>query len=209
MPICWDPLLTAPDGDIYKAYGGLRLKKFIDAYGANGRTFSICNSDFSNPLSQIGNAITQALTANACVDYPLIDTDPNTAYTEPQCQAHLSSPCTRPGVGDCLPSGFAEKLIPECKDSQGNILDPVSLDPSLHSQAQIDAVLAAVSDSSRPCWYLAYDNGVPGCKGVSFNSQRISALLPTGTVAPPDTYLSMQCLTCASADGRCPPLGRL
>jgi hypothetical protein len=61
MPICSDPAQTSNDGNIYKAYGGLRLKKFIDAFGSNGEVFSICNSDFTNPMTRIGNTIVQAL----------------------------------------------------------------------------------------------------------------------------------------------------
>ena len=36
MPICTLPDQKSMDGNIYKAYGGLRLKKFIDAFGENG-----------------------------------------------------------------------------------------------------------------------------------------------------------------------------
>jgi hypothetical protein len=61
MPICSIPDQKSADGNIYKAYGGLRLKKFIDAFGSNGEVFSICNSDFTNPMTRIGNTIVQAL----------------------------------------------------------------------------------------------------------------------------------------------------
>jgi hypothetical protein len=111
-----------------------------------------------------------------------------------------------PGMGGCLQSGFTETRLPECKDSQGNILDPASLDPRLYSQAQIDAVLANVSPDSPPCWYLSYDTSPLGCAQV-FKGQRISALRKMGTVAPVGTFLAMQCLTCAITDEICPPLG--
>jgi hypothetical protein len=61
MPICQDPNQKSADGNIYKAYGGLRLKKFVDAFGDKGQVFSICNSDFTNPMTRIGNTIVQAL----------------------------------------------------------------------------------------------------------------------------------------------------
>ena len=32
MPICTVPSIKSADGNIYKAYGGLRLKKFLDAF---------------------------------------------------------------------------------------------------------------------------------------------------------------------------------
>jgi hypothetical protein len=205
MPICSDPTQTAPDGNIYKAFGGLRLKQFIDAFGTHGQTFSICNSNFNNALTQIGQSIAAAMpiaVQPGCVQDPLIDTNPNTPkITEPECQAQIRTPCDTPGVGGCLSTGYTENPLPECKDGHGNILDPSSLDPSAYSQAQINAVLANVSDDSRPCWYLSYDNSA--CAN-SYKGQRISALRPTGSVTSPGAIVAMQCLTCAAADGNCP-----
>jgi hypothetical protein len=201
MPICTIPSQKSADGNIYKAYGGLRLKKFVDAFGDKGQVFSICNSDFTNAMVQIGNAIVQVLTPG-CVTYPLIDTDPNTPnITEPECVVYDQTPCSPAGSGDCLSEGYTQKKLSECKDASGKILDPSSLDPSgAGGQAAVDALLANISQASRPCWYLSYDNTALGCKNVSFNGQRISALRQTDTVAPPGTRLGMQCLTCANAD---------
>jgi hypothetical protein len=45
--------ITSADGNIYKAYGGLRLKKFLDAFqktnpqGTVQNTFSLCDADFT------------------------------------------------------------------------------------------------------------------------------------------------------------------
>ncbi|HJX63287.1 MAG TPA: hypothetical protein VJ860_04965 [Polyangia bacterium] len=61
MPICTIPSMKAADGNIYKVYGGLRLKKFIDSFGNNGQRFSICNPDFSDAMTQIGSAIVRAM----------------------------------------------------------------------------------------------------------------------------------------------------
>jgi hypothetical protein len=204
MPICSDPAQKAADGNIYKAYGGLRLKQFVDAFGANGHVFSICNSDFTSAMQQIGNAIVQVLKPG-CVRYPLIDTDPNTPdITEPECQAIDRIPCATPGGNGCLQTGFRDTPLTECKDGQGNILDPASLDPSVVGQAAVDQLLTNnISEASRPCWYLSYDNSAAGCADV-YKGQRISVLRQTGTVAPPGTFLAMQCLTCASPDGICP-----
>jgi hypothetical protein len=201
MPICEDPTQKSADGNIYKAYGALRLKKFIDSFGDHGQTFSICNSNFANAMGQIGGAVAQVLKPG-CVDYPLIDTDPIAPGTQPECQVFERVPCATPGQNACLESGFTETSLPECQDGQGNHLDPASLDSSVASQAQIDAVLATVDDASRPCWYLGYDHGIAGCSNV-FNGQRVSALLPMGTVASPGTLLSMQCLTCPATDASC------
>ncbi len=61
MPICTIPSMRSADGNIYKAYGGFRLKKFIDSFGNNGQRFSICNPDFSDAMTQIGSAIVRAM----------------------------------------------------------------------------------------------------------------------------------------------------
>jgi hypothetical protein len=206
MPICTIPSQKSADLNIYKAYGGLRLKKFVDGFGDKGQVFSICNSDFTNAMIQIGNAIVQVLQPG-CVTYPLIDTDSSTPkITEPECVVFDRSPCIHPGVAPCLQTSYTETKLAECKDAQGKILDPSSLDPSgAGGQAAVDNILAGISDASRPCWYLSYDNTTLGCKNVSYNGQRISALRPTGTVAPAGTFLGMQCLTCASADQKCCP----
>jgi hypothetical protein len=198
MPICSDPNQKSADGNIYKAYGGLRLKKFVDAFGDKGQVFSICNSDFTNAMVQIGNAIVAVLTPG-CVGYPLIDTDPNSPGVQPECQVLDRVPCPTPGSNGCLETGFKETRLAMCKDDKGNTLDPASLDPNSSSQTSIDGVLAGVADSARPCWYLSYDNSKLGCASA-YHGQRISALRPAGTVAPPGTFLAMQCLTCANAD---------
>jgi hypothetical protein len=199
MPICSDPTQKSADGNIYKAYGGLRLKKFIDAFGDKGKAFSICNSDFSGAMKQIGDAIVQVLKPG-CVPYPLIDSDPTTPnITEPECQVVDQIPCPTPGTGTCLQSGFVETRLQECKDSNGKIIDPASLDSTNQTPAQLDTVLSAIAQDQRPCWYLAYDMGTAGC-AKAYKGQKIAALRKTDQVAPPGTFLAMQCLTCASPD---------
>ncbi|MGB8298622.1 MAG: hypothetical protein WCG85_24615 [Polyangia bacterium] len=188
MPICQDPNQKSADGNIYKAYGGLRLDKFVKSFGTKGQVFSICNSDFTNAMVQIGNAIVQVLTPG-CVYYPLIDTDPNTPGVQPECQVNDQVPCDTPGKNGCLDSGYQETPMHECKDSNGNLIDPATPDPNSVPD----------TDSARPCWYLSYDNTALGCQ-KAFNGQRISALRRTGTVAKPGTNLAMKCLTCPNAD---------
>jgi hypothetical protein len=182
MPICQDPNQQSADGNIYKAYGGLRLKKFIDAFGANGQVFSICNSDFTNPMQQIGSALAR-VSRPGCVQYPLMDMDPNTPGIQPECQVQNRQPCS-PFGGDCLESGYIETPLSECKNSQGSILDPTN--PQLDS----------VSEASRPCWYFSYDT-------TCATGQSISALRRTGVVAPAGTFLAATCLTCATSNPGC------
>jgi hypothetical protein len=61
MPICEIPSITCSDGNSYKAYYGLRHKEFIGAFGANGQVYSICNTDFTGPMTQVGNSVPIAL----------------------------------------------------------------------------------------------------------------------------------------------------
>jgi hypothetical protein len=147
----------------------------------------------------------------ACVDFPLIDTVSSTPGVQPDCQVDVRSPCATPGTNGCPAAGFKYTFLSECKDVQGNFLDPASLDPGaasqpLRTQAQIDAVLATVSENSRPCWYLSYDNSASGC-ATAYNGQRISVLWPTGTVPPAGTVLTTHCLTCATYDPACATAG--
>ena len=148
----------------------------------------------------------------ACFSFPLIDTVSTTPGVQPDCQVRDRSPCAMPGQNGCGVSGYKETPLPECKNVQGNPLDPASLDPGpdsqpLNTQAQISAVLATVSENSRPCWYLSYDNSASGC-ATSYKGQRISALWPTSTVPPTGTQLAISCLTCATNDPACATAGQ-
>jgi hypothetical protein len=196
MPICTIPSQMSADGNIYKAYGGLRLKRFIDAFGNGGRTLSICNTDFTNAMAQVpdvGRSMME-VSSPGCIDAPLIDTDPNTPEIEPDCQVFYQSPCDTLGIAGCQQTGWATRPLSECKDAQGKILDPASLEHSVYSQAQIDAVLATVSENLRPCWYISYDNSFLGC-AASYDGQRISYLPTSGIVAHPGALLVAECLT--------------
>ncbi len=189
MPICKIPSSTAGDGNIYKAYAGLRLKQFVDGFkkGKDRNVFSICKEDFSDAMTQIANAIVKALQPG-CVLYPLIDTNPSTAVVEPECQVLDKLSCAPAGQGDCLATGYQEKPLKECM-LNGSPLDPAN--PQIKS----------VTDDNRPCWYFWYDNDpVKGCKDIGYAGQRISALRKGDVPAPPGTVLAMQCLTCITTD---------
>jgi hypothetical protein len=195
VPICEIPTIQSSTGNIYKAYYGYRHKEFVDAYGANGQVYSIWNSDFTGPMTQIGNAIAQALKPG-CVQYPLIDTDPTWPGVQPECQVSYNTSCNTPGSNGCLADGYTRTPLPECIDpTTGHPLDPTTY-PT-----------ANIPDSARPCWYLYYDpNPTTGCPDAYMN-QRITALGPSGQPAPAGTLLGMKCLTCANAGQECPPLG--
>jgi hypothetical protein len=76
LPICYDPNHLPTDLDPatgvdpvamgYGAAAGLRLSAFVDAFGANGQKFSICQPDFSGAMSQIGATLSKKM-RNQCV----------------------------------------------------------------------------------------------------------------------------------------------
>jgi hypothetical protein len=213
MPICKIPSQKSNDGNIYKAYGGLRLKKFVDYFrrtDSDGvsiqNTFSICKSNFMDAMRMLGSTMIGVFRPG-CVSYPLSDADPSMPGTQPNCLALDRQPCDSTIAGGCPGNGYNETPLLECKDSQGMPLDPASLDPGttdspLHSRAEIDALLATVSEDQRPCWYFFYDHSDTGCPATT-NGQRISALRKSGTVAPPGSILSMKCWTCPTSDPTC------
>jgi len=172
--------------NVYKAYAGLRLKRFMDAYRRSDlvegeNVFSICNPDFTVALMQLASSAYPL--RSECFQYPLIDTDPSTPATEPDCQVLEEIWCDTPGQYGCPSSGYQQTSVPECKDGQGNLLDP--------DNPQLDAV----PDDNRPCWYLV-DNldPVTGCPN-SFKGQEISVLRQAGHVAPPTSRLTTTCWT--------------
>jgi hypothetical protein len=181
IPICSIPTLKSADGNVYKAYGGLRLKKFIDGFDANGKTYSICNNDFTDAMTQIAQAIVQKSPVG-CVNSPLPDSDPKLDGVQLNCQATDRIPCDRPGEGTCQVSGYEEASISQCTDSSGIPLNPNSPQPN------------TVPENRRPCWTFSYDTSQSGC-GSSFQGQKISVLRPTGTAAPSGSLLAMTCRT--------------
>jgi hypothetical protein len=209
MPICKLPDQQSADGNIYKAYGGFRLKKFLDAFVHTKETnvFSICNKDnFPDAMTQIGKVIVRRLRAG-CVSYPLIDVDPWTAGVQPDCQVRDRISCDTPGQGDCLVNGYKEQSLKQCRDINGATLDPATAKQQIFD----DNGIVPDDQTHRPCWYLEYDaDPDTGCP-QAFMNQRLSVLRQGNGNAPPGTLLGVQCLTCPSpplenGESSCPAL---
>jgi hypothetical protein len=232
MPICTIPSQRSADGNIYKAYGGLRLKKFIDAYGQHGQHFSICNSDFTGAVTQIGKTIVRTLTAD-CFPYPLLDGDSAAPGIQPECQVVERVPCSTPGVGGCVATGPAAtpasgtatatatgtpRYTPYAADAGSPKDSGVAATPaSGYAESSLaecrdgqgkpldptSPALDSVSEDARPCWYLSYDTDpVVGCPDAP-KGQKISVVRPTGTVAPAGAQLALTCLTCPASNPDC------
>ncbi len=192
LPICTFPDQQSADGNTYKAYGGLRLKKFLDAFAHEEQTnvFSICRPDnFSDALKDIGTAIGKRIDTG-CVSFPLADSDRDLPGLQAECAVTLRSACEDPGEGKCTFSGYEDTSIPQCRDNQDRHLDVD--DPRTDT----------VSEEVRPCWYLHHDTGAFGCTRFA-SGLRAVALLPGDAVPPPGSFLSMQCATCPDGQPGC------
>jgi hypothetical protein len=114
-PICQ----SASGGD---ANGGLRVKQFVDSFGANGQVFSICEEDFSPAMKQIGDKLAAKL-GNPCISAPVVDTKPDPGV-QPDCQVIDRIPAT---------GGFKDDPLPPCstgKKSQGGACWNLVNDPT-------------------------------------------------------------------------------
>ena len=117
--LCYDPnhRPTHPDaktGFDADAWGwgagpGLRESAFIDEFGDNGLKFSICETDYSGAMNEIGAALAKRL-QNLCVDYKLVDTDLNTPGIQPDCRVVYRTPDSK-GVYQESPNS-----LPRCSD---------------------------------------------------------------------------------------------
>jgi hypothetical protein len=189
VPICSIPSVKSADGNIYKAFGGLRLKRFIDGFGANGRTYSICENDLAPVMTEIGNRIGYAVTQKlwpACIPNPLVDKNPSLPGLQPDCVIKDRQLCDPTEGGTCASNGYRETTLPQCTDGSGNPLDPRG--PQLGN----------IPPDGQPCWYLVYDKDPnTGCPNAP-QGQMIAVLRPT--TPPAGASLSLSCRTCSSAD---------
>ena len=96
VPICMSANGTAT--------AGVRLKHFVDAFGDNGSIYSICQDDYRDAITDIGNTLAKRLNST-CINAPLIDTDPKTPGLQPECQ-----------VVDRTPKGmeYSDVPLPPC-----------------------------------------------------------------------------------------------
>lgn len=53
----WDLLPLCQTDNLGKSYTGLRMKAFVDAFGANGLVFPLCGGDVEAPLKQLGQRL--------------------------------------------------------------------------------------------------------------------------------------------------------
>jgi hypothetical protein len=114
-PICYDSThkpVNSTDFDA-SAWGmgaapGLRLSAFVDEFGENGLKFSICQTDFSNSMSQIGAKLARQM-FNHCL--------PASFAQYKTCTAHYLVPNSTGGYTqqtDAVTSCDASPTMPSC-----------------------------------------------------------------------------------------------
>jgi hypothetical protein len=186
-PVCYDPnhmpAAETTDSETgfdktaagFGATGGLRMSAFIDQFGEkNGLKFSICQTDFSDAMKQIGAAIVNTMN-DLCVNYKLMDTDVNTDGLQPDCSVYYNRLVDKPDEPGKTRYKLDTDPLPEC-DSQ---YSASNLPPN------------EVGD----CWTLTTDR-----KKCEKNGQLISVLRPKeATKDHPlaiGTMIDMHCRTC-------------
>ena len=171
-PICYDPQ-HQPSGSGFDATAagwgataGLRNAAFIKEFDTNGLSFSICQLDFSDSMSLIGDTLRKKLT-NLCVDYKLYDTDTSTAGLQPSCRVVYRVPST---VNNQLVWTENPNSLPECGPNDTS------------------ATLAVGAD----CWQLTQDTTRCPTTGqlIEVVRSKDSPALDAGT------QVGMQCRTC-------------
>ncbi|HEX3763977.1 MAG TPA: hypothetical protein VHW23_35020 [Kofleriaceae bacterium] len=106
----------------------VRLASFVSDFGDRGRFYTVCQSDYSAALADIGRTIFQSITP--CLDGPIDPTDAEPANPGPQLQCSVTD--TR--VDD--QTGKSGVLIPTCQ--------------------MADATTPAAG-GARPCWWIRQD----------------------------------------------------
>jgi len=90
LPAAQDPALEPSctgmvNGHPAIARPGLRLADFVSQFGERGKYYSVCQSDYTPALRDIGEQLYQAI--SPCLEGPIdvTDTDPRNPGTQPQC----------------------------------------------------------------------------------------------------------------------------
>ncbi len=180
-PVCYDPghKPTKPDGETgfdtdaagWGATGGLRNAAFVDQFGPNGLKFSICQPDFSKSMEVIGEAIAKKL-QNLCVDYKLVDTEPDTQGVQADCRVVWRIP--EVDAKGQVTYKESSTSLPQCNDETGRKDGEVTTD----------------------CWQLTMNKDKCPTNGQWINVLRTAQEKKEKPQLDPGTKIGMQCRTC-------------
>jgi hypothetical protein len=143
----------------------IRLNTFLSAYGTRGKFYNICQSDYSNALTDIGNTLFNAI--SPCLEGSLDtrDSDPNNPGVQLQCTVN--------DVQNIGGSDQTQTLMPACKmiNSPNTATTPACNTPPCPDPSQ-----------TLPCWWS--DMNTMNCPapdtGYEVNFYR-SSPAPAGT----------------------------
>jgi hypothetical protein len=80
----WDYLPACATKDAGSATAALRVKQFVDAFGANSYFQSICTTDFRPALAEMGKRLAGVVDPGVCLPKPLLDESKDPAL-QPDC----------------------------------------------------------------------------------------------------------------------------
>jgi hypothetical protein len=181
-PVCYEPNHRPANANTYDptaagwgATAGLRNAAFVDEFGANGLKFSICEADFSASMKGIGDGIAQKL-SNMCINYQLVDTDPNTPGLQPDCRVAYRTPQADPKDPTRITYVENPNSLPACPAG------------------------ASAGNVATDCWQLANDLDKCPVNGQFLQVLRTAAEMAAGPLTP-GTKVAMQCRTCPAQSG--------
>jgi hypothetical protein len=189
------PGCSAPsDGpEPVKAVPPVRIRDLVNRY-TEGNMFSICNDDYSEALDAIAARIRDQIEP-ACYTKCAEDTDPATAFLEPECVVEESLP----GVEDSVP-------VLECqRDPSGAyVIDPSTNDHAMPS-ADVNVCYALLTDATSSTPSTA-DDMSPECIGYNYNLE-FELVRRTGFPAAGGTSIFAGCSLADFPDVSCPGIG--
>ena len=157
---------TVINGNQAIARPGLRLADFVSQFGTRGKYYSVCQSDYTAALGDIGSTLATIL--SPCLEGQVDTTDTNLANPglQPQCT-----------VSDFLHYGTAQQTETEELDPC-RMLDPTTPDPA----------------GSRPCWWIEMNQAA--CPDPVATPSHLELHVERGSqTAPPGTTQVISCVT--------------
>jgi hypothetical protein len=121
---------------------GLRLADFVSQFGSRGKYYSICDSDYSQALADIGTQLFNAI--SPCLEGVIDSTMFDPMATGQNLQ------CTVSDVQNFGSSGQTEMLIPPCTMQAG----PSSLGMDMCTTGP-----CPTAGQTLPCWYVKKNPG--------------------------------------------------
>jgi len=153
------------------AQGGLREAAFLDEFGNHGLKFSICQRDFADTMTTIGNRLA-GMFLNLCLDFKLADTDPGTDGVQPECSVFWRIP--QPDATDPSKTSYQESAtsLPQCPAGATN------------------------GTVAEDCWRILSNPGRCPASGQVLDILRTSTEIASQPRMPPGTQLHVRCRTC-------------